>query len=324
MRTSKEQIVEQARLHDFDAVAMEKVARLLELLDTFSGLPLLRDRLVLKGGTALNLFLLDVPRLSVDIDVNLIGASTRQDLEQIRPRIEAGLEAAFASQDLNVRRRPDAHAGGKWSLRYESVFGQGGQLEVDLNTMHRVPLWEPTLVAPRLDAFSLRPTLLQDVHEIVAGKLAALLNRNAGRDLFDTHRLLTALPLDDDKLRLAFVVAGAQATRDWRHLTPETVDAEPNELRARLLPLLRRDHVPDVRSIDSWITNLVTETRVAMSRVLPLTKPEREFIAGVHERGEIQPALITTDDALQRKIQANPPLRWKALNVRRHRGLDTE
>ena len=193
MRTSAEQIAAQAAGLDFELHAMEKVARLLELLDTFATSPLLRQHLVLKGGTALNLFLLDVPRLSVDVDLNLIGAPTREELDELRPRIEAGLEAAFASQELDVRRRPAAHAGGKWSLRYRSVFGQGGKLEVDLNTLQRVPLWEPVITPARLPVFSRRPTALQEPHEIVAGKLAALVDRAAGRDLFDAHQLLTHL-----------------------------------------------------------------------------------------------------------------------------------
>lgn len=53
---------------------LEKVLRLLDLLDEIAGDPMLSERLVLKGGTALNVFYLDLDRLSVDIDLNYIGA----------------------------------------------------------------------------------------------------------------------------------------------------------------------------------------------------------------------------------------------------------
>jgi predicted nucleotidyltransferase component of viral defense system len=204
VRTSAEQINAQAAALDFEPQAMEKVARLLELLDAIATVPLLSRHLVLKGGTALNLFLLDLPRLSVDIDLNLVGAPSREEMQALRPTVEAALQAAFASQQLDVRRRPDAHAGGKWSLRYRSVFDQGAELEVDLNTLHRVPLWDPAPMASRLPVFSQRPTVLQEVHEIVAGKLAALVSRSAGRDLFDARELLSKLPLDPARLRIAF------------------------------------------------------------------------------------------------------------------------
>lgn len=321
MRTSAEQIAAQAAALDFERHAIEKVARLLELLDGFAASPLLRRHLALKGGTALNLFLMNAPRLSVDIDMNLIGADTRDELDELRPSVEAALEAVFASQDLDVRRKPDAHAGGKWSLRYNSAFGQGGQLEVDVNTLHRVPLWEPVAMPSRLPVFSQRLTLLQDVHEIVAGKLAALIARGAGRDLFDAHRLLSRLELDPQRLRLAFVVMGAQDNADWRELTPDAVRADPRELRSRLLPLLRRGEVPGVKAIDSWIEKLIAETRAAMGVVLPLTDRERAFLAAIHETGQIQADLLTTDSRLANRIAAQPGLLWKTLNVRRHRGL---
>jgi len=55
----------------FRPEVLEKVLHLLELLDALRSHPFLAPRLALKGGTALNLFLFDAPRLSVDIDVNV-------------------------------------------------------------------------------------------------------------------------------------------------------------------------------------------------------------------------------------------------------------
>ena len=50
--------------------------------------PSLKGRWVLKGGTALNLFVLRHPRLSVDIDLNYIGALEREEMLEKRPRID--------------------------------------------------------------------------------------------------------------------------------------------------------------------------------------------------------------------------------------------
>jgi hypothetical protein len=52
---------------------LKKVAHLLGLLDAIQSHPFLKGKLVLKGGTALNLFIFDVPRLSVDIDTMPCG-----------------------------------------------------------------------------------------------------------------------------------------------------------------------------------------------------------------------------------------------------------
>lgn len=58
----------------FGAEPLEKVFRLMALLDALNSHPFLKTRIALKGGTALNLFHFNVPRLSVDIDLNYVGA----------------------------------------------------------------------------------------------------------------------------------------------------------------------------------------------------------------------------------------------------------
>jgi len=58
-----------------------------------------------------------------------------------RPKIEEALQAVFSREGFTVRRVPAEHAGGKWQLRYPSAGGQGGNLEVDVNFMFRIPLW---------------------------------------------------------------------------------------------------------------------------------------------------------------------------------------
>lgn len=73
----------------------------------------MKGKLALKGGTALNLFVFDVPRLSVDIDLNYVGAADRENMLAERPKIEQAVHAVFARQGLTVRRMPTEHAGGK-------------------------------------------------------------------------------------------------------------------------------------------------------------------------------------------------------------------
>ena len=53
---------------------LEQTVQLVGLLGALQGHPFLRDSLVLKGGSALNLFVWDAPRLSVDIDLNYMAA----------------------------------------------------------------------------------------------------------------------------------------------------------------------------------------------------------------------------------------------------------
>jgi hypothetical protein len=70
--------------------------------------------------------------------------------------------------------------------------------------------------------------------------------------------------------------------------------------------------------------NLVAECRDMLSLLLPLEPQEREFLDRLNDRGEIAPELLTDDAALQVILRSHPGLLWKALNVRKHQGLDDE
>jgi len=319
MRFSRELLVREAQQRGFRPEILEKVFQLLHLLSSFLNHPYLRDRIVLKGGTALNLFYFDVPRLSVDIDLNYIGSVERESMLQERPLVEEAVQAVCRREGFAVRRQPPEHAGGKWLLRYESGLGQGGNLEVDLNFMFREPLFSPVRMDSRLLIGSSRldgvPVL--DIHELAAGKLGALLSRQASRDLFDVHLLLRQHELDIQKLRLAFVVYGAMNRKDWRTVSLDDVNFDTREFESQLVPVLREALAEDM-NLQEWTGVLVDECRQALRTLLPLSEKEIEFLAKINEQGKITPDLLTADRSMQEKITRHPLLKWKAQNVREY------
>ncbi|MBI1382688.1 MAG: nucleotidyl transferase AbiEii/AbiGii toxin family protein [Planctomycetaceae bacterium] len=295
---------------------------LIELLSGLRAHPFLRDRLALKGGTALNLFLGDLPRLSVDADLNYIGGASRATMQAERPSIERAVVDVCGRLGFAVRRAPDEHAGGKWRLAYSRNAGGTGTLELDLNFLARQPLFEPTLRdSIALGRSQAREVLVLDVHDLAAGKLAALFGRSASRDLFDAHRLLQRGDLDVARLRMCFAVYAACGRRDPRELTVDSVHMDSRDAEQRLLPLLREDLVTTRRDIPAWVERLVLESRAMLAPLLPFAGDERRFLDALQERGEVRPELLTTDATLQARIHAHPGLAWKALNVRRFRGL---
>ena len=132
MEISKEKLIREATNTGFRPDILEKVWRLMAILDGINLHPFLKDRLVLKGGTALNLFFFDLPRLSIDIDLNYVGNVDREAMLVERPQVEEALERIFQQEGLSIRRIPKKHAGGKWQLRYASALGSNGNLDVDL------------------------------------------------------------------------------------------------------------------------------------------------------------------------------------------------
>jgi len=320
MRLSRERLSDEAIATGFRAEILEKVIYLLELLKSIQAHPYLRGRLALKGGTALNLFVFDVPRLSVDIDLNYVGSHELAVMQQERPKVDAALQAVFQRDGFGVVRAPDEHAGGKWRLRYDSAQGQNGKLEVDLNYMYRVPLWPvATQHSRKVGSYQAKGIPLLDVHELAAGKLTALFARTSGRDLFDTHQLLSEGNLNHRRLRLAFVVYGAMSRLDWREMSLSRIEFDPAELAEQLLPVLRPAALPEGQSPAEWGTRMQEETVHALEFLFPFTAAEMEFLDGLLDEGEIVPGLLTDDDRLADTIEHHPSLLWKALNVRKHK-----
>jgi predicted nucleotidyltransferase component of viral defense system len=303
----------------FRAEVLEKVIRLLELLETLRMHPFLEPRIALKGGTALNLFVFDVPRLSVDIDVNYIGAVDRETMRAERPTMDQAIEAVCGRLGIQVKRLPIDHAGGKWRLSYTTATGLPGTLELDVNYLLRTPLW-PRAAADsrRVGAFAATGIPMLDVHELAAGKLAALFGRTASRDLFDVRELLRNGGLDREKLRLGFVVYGGINRRDWREVSLDDVQTDPDEVDRLLRPMLRGDMVPERIDLVPWTKQLVADCRDMLSVVLPLEPHEREFLDELNDRGEIAAEFLTEDVGLKGVIRNHPGLAWKALNVRNH------
>lgn len=139
---SPEEVLPIAASTGFWAEMIEKVLHLLNLLNQLNRHPMLKGKRVLKGGTALNLFVFDLPRLSVDVDRTCVGVLEREAMLADRPKVEQAAQAVFSREGFTAKRVPTEHAGGKWRLSYQSYTGQSGNLEVDLYFMYRQPLWD--------------------------------------------------------------------------------------------------------------------------------------------------------------------------------------
>ena len=78
----KEYIEETAEKTGFIRSILEKVERLLNILEWISNKEELKDLLALKGGTAINTAVFNFPRLSVDIDLDLTENLEKDEMKQ--------------------------------------------------------------------------------------------------------------------------------------------------------------------------------------------------------------------------------------------------
>jgi predicted nucleotidyltransferase component of viral defense system len=305
----------------FRPEVVEKVLRLHGILERLDGHEVTRGAWLLKGGTALNLLHLNVPRLSVDIDINYIGSEDVDGMRLARPDFERALTVCCEREGCAVKRAPNEHAGGKFRLRYPSVVGGSQNLEVDVSYVARVPLYGHVRSMVRFPPASRLQVSTLTVEELAAGKFTALVQRSAARDTFDAASLLELVPdlLTRPAFRVAFVCSIAASRTDARKLRPAGTPIPDHAFERELEPLLRRgqDGEPPQREyLAAWMADTLTP---ALATLLSWSATERLFLDRLLDEGEIDAAVLDGDAVVQERIRAQPMLQWKAQNAREFR-----
>jgi hypothetical protein len=295
---------------------LEKVVRLGEMAGDVARHPFLGSVLALKGGTALNLCFGPPKRLSVDLDFNYTGHRDREKMLADRPRVEHAIAELARRKGYRVQQSGDAFAGRKIYLIYRSVLGPEERIELDVNFLFRLPiagteqgeLWQPG----ELDRPKVRTVSLQ---EIVVGKLLAMLDRGAARDVWDMANL--PAPANDVRglpsFRAWFIALAAILNHPLPTYTLSRLKGLVTERAVveQLAPMLAVDALPQA-------DDLVKQAWAVLSEFMTLRPNEAAYITSI-ERGKLRPELLFTDDpeAAQR-IAEHPAILWKVTNVRAH------
>ena len=313
MSLSRETIEKLASETGFRHEMLEKVSHLLALLDVIGQDDFLKTRVVLKGGTALNLFYFDLPRLSVDIDLNYTGSIDPETMKVEREQIERLLQGICGRLKLQLAKLPDEYACRKYTASYQSNFSGRGSVQLDINYLHRVNYWAPELKdSITLHNLSAKNFPVISLPELTAGKLAALLARTASRDVFDITKIAGLISPTEPKLRLAYVLYGAKQPKDWRNVSISALKIDLAEFTEKLMPVLRADLAAHYSSPEKYAEELLAQSRNFVEHFFPLTAQESEFIHQVRDKGLIQPQLLTMDEELGNRIKNDPALLWRA------------
>ena len=165
------------------------------------------DCFALKGGTAINLFLREMPRLSVDIDLTYVPVQPRPEsltaIEAALMRIAKGIRTGIPGAQVTEGRPGDEKALTKLFPRSEGV-----QVEIEVTPVMRGCIGAPEqrrVSASVEDMFGFAEVPMLTFADLYGGKLVAALDRQHPRDLFDVRELLANEGIDD-KLRRAFIV----------------------------------------------------------------------------------------------------------------------
>ncbi|MBN1282884.1 MAG: nucleotidyl transferase AbiEii/AbiGii toxin family protein [Proteobacteria bacterium] len=270
-------------------------------------LPHLHDeeRFALKGGTALNFFVLDMPRLSVDIDLTFLPVTPRDEaLQNISDALEKLADRIKRSMPDSKIERIKA----KGEVRVTKLFvrREGALIKIEPNEIIRgtvFPCEELTLAKKAEDLFELSVSAhLLSIADLYGGKLCAALDRQHPRDLFDVKLLLESSGLTDD-IRRAFVIYLASHNRPMNEL----LNPSWQDIRQTF-----ENEFKDISAVEVTCDDLIATRDAFLKELLgSLTLVERQFLLSI-KKGEPEWDLMGLDG-----IDRLPALQWKIQNVRR-------
>lgn len=262
-----------------------------------------REEFALKGGTAINLFLRDLPRLSIDIDLTHLPRTPR---EEALPAIREGLNAIATDLKAGVpgiavqATDPSATDALRLTLGLD-----GCRIKIEVSPVARGAV-RPTetreVVAAVEEGLGYSENRVLSFNDLYAGKICAALDRQHPRDLFDIAQLLDNEGIGRDLVKtfLVYLIGHnrpmAELLAPRRRDIAGLYDGEFSEMTRKPVPL---------RTLLDARERLVADIHAA------LTEEDRFFLLSVKGR---RPDWSLIDLP---HIADLPAVRWKLANLDR-------
>lgn len=289
---------------------LEKVLRLTDVLQFIANNSKFNHCLVLKGGTAINLTVFMMPRLSVDIDLDFHSDCTREEMLESRSAINAELQAYMASQGYVLSSgTKNPHSLDSWIFFYQNAAGNRDNIKIEINYSMRQHIYAPEWHTLNVDFLATCKVLSLAPMELFGSKIKALIERHTCRDLYDVYNLLHSelfQTFDLSMLRKIVVfylaVGGSQMPNKEYDLNPIRQINFP-QIRASLLPMLKKGDAFDFEIAKN-------EVVVFLQTLLQLSESEMAFIDAFKDK-RYQPELLFDDETILHNIRNHPMAFWK-------------
>jgi len=259
----------------------------------------------LKGGTAINLFVRDMPRLSVDIDLTYLPIEARdRSLKNITDALKR--IATSIKQAMPMVRVQESNVKGSNRVAKLFVRNQDAQIKIEPNEVIRgtaFPCAVRDLSEKAEELFGLSASInTLSFADLYGGKLCAASDRQHPRDIFDIKVLMDEEGITND-IRRAFVVYLASHDRPINEL----IDPTRQDIRQVYegefagLTSLPVEYEDLIAAREKFIEILKSE----------LTDQERKFLLSLKE-GEPKWFLLGMEG-----IDKLPAIQWKLTNIQR-------
>ena len=302
---SKSELTAKANEMNFVRDTLEKVMRLADILGYLNSNPLTKEYLVLKGGTAINLTVFQLPRLSVDIDLDFSKNVSREEMLSVRESLREDIKIYMSTQGYAISPRSKAyHSLDSFVFTYVNLGGVQDNIKVEINYSLRAHLFdaEECLMAI-IPEWTDKKILTLNRLELFAAKINALLGRAAARDLYDIHNMIkfgVFTENDFDLLRKSVVFYTAISQDE---ISDEYDFARMNAITQRKI---KTDLQPVIHRTEFF--NL-DGTRQEVETFLVLSGSEKAFLLEFKQK-KYKPELLFDGEILKR-VQNHPMAMWK-------------
>jgi predicted nucleotidyltransferase component of viral defense system len=306
----KSYISKRASEFGFARDTLEKVYRLADILEFLNSEPKLRGKLALKGGTAINITIFNLPRLSVDIDLDYLVNDSKEEMLHNREIINTTLARFMELSGYNLSpKSKKPHSLDSWVYEYMNLGGNKDNIKIEINyslRAHVFPAQEMRIVTEHFES-EYKLNCLNAI-EIFGSKINALLSRAAARDLYDTYSMVRFELFDEmeeELIRKCVVFYAAISAKEINKVfNTAAIDSLTNhKIKTDLLPVLTKRDSFDLETAKKVVKDYLTE-------LLVLTPSEKEFLDHFEKKVYI-PQLLFDDPEIIKRIENHPMALWK-------------
>lgn len=294
---------------------LEKVIRLAEIVRFINSNDILKDKMALKGGTAINLLYSDLPRLSVDIDLDFALNLDKDEMLKTRELIKQELEHYFTNEGYALSKHTRySYALDSFVITYTPSGGGSDNIKVEINyamRSHILPLEMKTLGLGVIE----NPFLVLTVSkvEIYAGKINALLSRNQIRDLFDMYQMIKNKLIDSGEIDTL-----KNITLFYRYIQNDTLDFDRDFHSKFTKRSYIRDLLPVIKKGDSFnLDDAINIVFQFIKRITNYDENQQNFVNSL-ETDTPRYDLLFQDEKMKNNAIKHPLTQWKLLKRGTH------
>ena len=255
-----------ANFSNFNRNMTEKVLRLYSILDYLNNE--FGDVLVLKGGTAINLFVLDLPRLSVDIDLDFNLKIDKEEMLNHRKRIDTIIKGYMEDEGYYISDKSKfSHSLDSYVFSYTTTSNSKDVLKIEINYSNRIHILKPVKKIST-DTFieKVYMNCLADC-ELIGSKINALLTRTTPRDVYDVYNIFKFEKIEDKKLvkkvTIFYVCLGSDIPINFEHIVDSSINKilklNFQKIKETLIPVLHKGIKFDVDEMCNYVSYIIKE-----------------------------------------------------------------